>query len=351
MLRMIVIACVASVCLGQQVADKDAKILKEQRFNAGDGRTGSAFATENGHTFREETDVNGNRIGQYSYIGDDGKVYTVKYSAGIDGFKILEGDHIQATGQDSAPFDPEIAGEDAPADPAPAPAPRRVAPAPAPRARVPLPARAPAPVRQQVQEQPRNPFINPHDPTHRDFAFNSNGAQFQPVQPVQAAQPARVAPAPAPRARVPLPARAPAPVRQQVQEQPRNPFINPHDPTHRDFAFNSNGAQFQPVQPVQAAQPARAAQQTPVTLDASFVPNCAGCEGLNPFVNTFDASHGGQLAGVQTGSFQIPRRAQPAPRPFVPQPVAPVQPVVQQDFDGQIKINRFETGFNFDFQA
>jgi len=285
MLRMIVIACVASVCLGQNVADKDAKILKEQRFNAGDGRTGSAFATENGHTFREETDVDGNRIGQYSYVGDDGKVYTVKYSAGIDGFKILEGDHIQATGQDSAPFDPEIAGENAPADPAPAPAPRRVAPAPAPRARVPLPARAPAPVRQQVQEQPRNPFINPHDPTHRDFSFNSNGAQFQPVQPVQ------------------------------------------------------------------AAQPARAAQQTPVTLDASFVPNCAGCEGLNPFVNPFDASHGGQLAGVQTGSFQIPRRAQPAPRPFVPQPVAPVQPVVQQNFDGQIKINRFETGFNFDFQA
>merc|ERR1711899_550684 len=164
MLRMVVIACVASMCLGQTVLDKDAKILKEQRFNAGDGRTGAAFATENGQIFREETDANGNRIGQYSYIGDNGKVFTVKYSAGKDGFKILEGDHIQATGQDSAPFDPKIAGEDAPADPAPAPAPRRVAPAPA---RVPLPARAPAPIRQQVQESDpnRNPFINPHDPT------------------------------------------------------------------------------------------------------------------------------------------------------------------------------------------
>merc|ERR1712066_892245 len=106
---MIAIACVASSCLGQTVLDKDAKILKEQRFNAGDGRTGSAFATENGHVFREETDANGNRIGQYSYIGDDGKVISVKYVAGKDGFRIIEGDHIRATGQDAAPFNAEIA--------------------------------------------------------------------------------------------------------------------------------------------------------------------------------------------------------------------------------------------------
>jgi hypothetical protein len=291
MLRMIVIACVASVCLGQTVQDKEAKILKEQRFNAGDGRTGAAFATENGQVFREETSADGERIGQYSYIDNDGKVITVKYSAGKDGFKILEGDHVPATGQDSAPFDPNFEKENAPAPAPQAPAAR---PAPAPRARVPLPARAPAPVRQQV---------------------------------------------------------VPAPIRQQVQESDpnRNPFINPHDPTHRDFAFNTNGAQFQPAQPVQAAQPARAAQQTPVTLDASFVPNCAGCEGLNPFVNPFDESHGGRQ--VNPNLIQVPRAQVPAPRPFVPQPVAPVQPALQQDFDGQIKINRFETGFNFDFQA
>merc|ERR1712158_284342 len=136
MLRMVIIACVASMCLGQTVLDKDAKILKEQRFNAGDGRSGAAFATENGQIFREETDANGNRIGQYSYIGDNGEVFTVKYSAGKDGFRILEGSHITATGQDSAPFSPEIAaGEQQPA-PLPAPAPER---------RVPLPARVPAP--------------------------------------------------------------------------------------------------------------------------------------------------------------------------------------------------------------
>merc|ERR1712051_1154579 len=260
---MVVIACVASACLGQTVQDKDAKILKEQRFNAGDGRSGAAFATENGQIFREETDINGNRIGQYSYIGDDGQTYTVKYSAGIDGFKILEGEHIQATGQESAPFDPKIAGED----------------------RAPLPAAAPAPLRQEVQESDPN----------------------------------------------------------------RNPFINPHDPTHRDFAFNTNGAQFQP--PTPAGQPARAPQQGgPVTLDASFVPNCAGCAGINLFVNPFDESHGGQQVAFVPAQQPARRPAQP----FIPRPVAPVQPaqdVPIQDFNGQIQINRFETGFNFDFQA
>ena len=263
------------MALSQTIDPKDAKILKEQRFNTGTGQHGSAFATEDGTIFKEETDANGNRIGQYSYIGDDGKVISVKYVAGKDGFRIIEGDHIRATGQDAAPFNAEIAE--------------------------PVAQAAPAPVRAAPTAAPIVPQI-------RDFDY------------------------------------------EEVEQDPnRNPFINPHDPTHRDFAFNTNGAQFQPAQPVQAAQPARAAQQTPVTLDASFVPNCAGCEGLNPFVNPFDESHGGRQ--VNPNLIQVPRAQVPAPRPFVPQPVAPVQPALQQDFDGQIKINRFETGFNFDFQA
>jgi len=285
MLRMVVIACVASMCLGQTVLDKDAKILKEQRFNAGDGRTGAAFATENGQIFREETDANGNRIGQYSYIGDDGKVFTVKYSAGKDGFRILEGSHISATGQDSAPFSPEIAA----GEPAPAPA-RTPLPAPAPERRVPLPARVPAP---------------------------------------------RI-----------------APVEEEVVDPNFNPFINPHDPTHRDFAFNKNGAEFQPKNP--AAQ----TQAQPSQFNAAAVPNCADCAGVNPFINPFDASHqqGGVLAGHQAGfipgAIPAPRRqpVQPvAPLVTRPVPTAPVQNI--QEFPGQIKINRFETGFNFDFEA
>ena len=80
------------------VDEQDAKILKEQRFNNGDGRAGAAFATENEILFREESDEAGNRLGQYSYIGDDGKTYTVKYSAGKDGFRILDGAHIPSGG-------------------------------------------------------------------------------------------------------------------------------------------------------------------------------------------------------------------------------------------------------------
>ena len=39
--------------------------------------------------YREESAGNNERIGQYSYIGDDGKTYTVKYSAGVNGFRYV----------------------------------------------------------------------------------------------------------------------------------------------------------------------------------------------------------------------------------------------------------------------
>merc|ERR1712168_1665102 len=56
----------------------------------------------------EETGPGGERIGQYSYIDQNGKTITVKYSAGKDGFKILEGNHVPngANGQNSAAHDP-----------------------------------------------------------------------------------------------------------------------------------------------------------------------------------------------------------------------------------------------------
>merc|ERR1712027_266128 len=54
-----------------------ARILQEQRFNMGDGKFGSAFAQEDGHAFKEE-------------------------SAGVNGFRILEGAHIPSGGQTSA---------------------------------------------------------------------------------------------------------------------------------------------------------------------------------------------------------------------------------------------------------
>lgn len=275
-----VLSAAVAASAGQIVDEKDAKILKEQRFNAGDGRAGSAFATENEIIFREESDASGNRIGQYSYIGEDGQSYTVKYSAGKDGFRILDGSHIPSTGQDAAPFAPEIVEESAPA----------------------------IPVLKQAVVRPAT-----EAPAFLDY-------DDQPADPNF------------------------------------NPFINPHDPTHRNFAFNKNGAKFAP--------------KVPGVLGSHNVPNCAGCEGLNPFVNPFDASHQqaqgagllpGHLAGAQAAT--PPRRvvnAQPtgrvvaAKRPttlqFNPAATTPTPP--KRFFPpGQLKLNRFETGFNFDFES
>merc|ERR1712066_1043678 len=191
MLRFIAISCLVAVCAAQTIDPKDAKILKEQRFNSGDGRTGSAFATEDGKIFREETNAQGERIGQYSYIDENGKTITVKYTAGKDGFRILEGDHIRATGQQAAPFNP------AEAAPAPAPAPVRAA------APIVQPQAIAAPVfndYDEVEADPnRNPFVNPHDSSHGgilagQLAGHLAGAQQIPqlnprVVPQQPARP------------------------------------------------------------------------------------------------------------------------------------------------------------------
>lgn len=80
-----------------------AKIIEEQRFNLGNGgKFGHAANQEDGVIIMEESSAGNNRIGQYSYIGDDGKTYTVKYEAGINGFRILDGAHIPSGGQHAA---------------------------------------------------------------------------------------------------------------------------------------------------------------------------------------------------------------------------------------------------------
>merc|ERR1712021_206928 len=104
MARIIVsVALLCGCSLAQYQGDASlAKILQEQRFNAGKGAFGSAFAQEDGVVYREESKGNNERIGQYSYTAPNGKQITVKYSAGVDGFRILEGDHIPSGGQNSA---------------------------------------------------------------------------------------------------------------------------------------------------------------------------------------------------------------------------------------------------------
>jgi len=217
---LVVIACAFAVCAAQNVDPKQAKILKEQRFNAGDGRAGSAFATEDGTIFKEEADINGNRIGQYSYIGDDGQTYTVRYSAGKDGFRILDGAHIPSTGADAAAFDADYEAELEAAQPVQEV--RAAQPVVQQVQQVAQPAFRAQPVQVQ-QAQPSidydslpvdpnfNPFVNPHDPTHRDFRFNKNAAAHAPNSPL--ARSASVVPNCADCAGV-------------------NPFINPFDKSH-----------------------------------------------------------------------------------------------------------------------
>merc|ERR1719278_262217 len=228
--------------------------------------------------FREETTADGERIGQYSYIDENGQTITVRYTAGKDGFRILEGNHIPegANGLQSAPFDPEIAkGEpqqSPPAQPQAAPVreqPRQVRPV----RRRPVQQRQPQPqvVAQQPQQpQPQvpsgdfNPFINPADPSHLDFQTNINAAQFRPRQPTQEI----------PRQRQQF---QPAPVqRQQVQPAP------------------VQRQQFQPA-PVQRPQGS--------LPSASSVPACANCQGVNPFINPADSSHA-QLFSAQQPAAQ-----------------------------------------------
>lgn len=302
MLRFVVaLTCVLAA--SAQVDPKQAKILKEQRFNAGDGRAGSAFQTEDGVIFKEETDIDGNRIGQYSYIGDDGNTYIVRYSAGKDGFRILDGEHIPSGGQGAAAFVAETDDQGEPVIPLPTES------VPAPPRREPVlrvVEQAPAP-----QQQPAfQPAAAPRDPNF-------------------------------------------------------NPFINPHDPTHRDFRFNKNAVKFNP--------------NSPLAQQQALVPPCADCENVNPFINPFDATHqagagllAGHLAGHLAGAPQVaaPRRQQqpalprprpaaavPAPRvqaqaPVRPAPVASTPPPPRHFFPpGQLQLNRFETGFNFDFES
>jgi hypothetical protein len=146
-----------------------ARILQEQRFNMGDGKFGAAYAQEDGVAFKEESTGNNERIGQYSYIDENGKTITVKYSAGINGFRILEGDHIPSGGQNSALAATNAAGEPEEYD-----------------------------YEYYDHRQPQSVFVNPPDPSHHtkhllggDLAGHLAGRVFttprpglaQPVEP------------------------------------------------------------------------------------------------------------------------------------------------------------------------
>jgi len=279
MFKLVVTGCLLGVGLTQYVDPKQAKILKEQRFNAGDGRFGAAYAQEDGVVFREETGAGGERIGQYSYIDQSGKTITVKYSAGVDGFRILEGAHIPngANGQNSAAHDPNY--------------------------REPAQAAQAVPAVPQQQQQSYQYTQQPQQ------QYNNY------VQPTQAPRQANV-----------------------------NPFINPDDPTHRDFRYNTNAASYR-------------TGSTNTQHTAASVPPCADCAGTNPFINPYDPSHqAGYVAPVQPAARPVQQQQQSSfnynNNNNVQYNSYPTEKPRSNFFPpGKLNLNRFETGFNFDFES
>jgi hypothetical protein len=89
------LAVLVTIAYGQRgaVDPRNAAILQEARYLSGDGSAGAAYVQEDGIEFKEETDIDGNRKGQYSYYDPTGKLTTVHYTAGKNGFQV-EGDHL-----------------------------------------------------------------------------------------------------------------------------------------------------------------------------------------------------------------------------------------------------------------
>ncbi|XP_072160853.1 uncharacterized protein [Bemisia tabaci] len=69
-------------------------ILMHKQALSNNGDFNFAFASDNGLKQGEKIHPDGSRTGAYSYVDPNGKTISVKYSAGKDGFRILEGDHV-----------------------------------------------------------------------------------------------------------------------------------------------------------------------------------------------------------------------------------------------------------------
>ncbi|XP_075221390.1 uncharacterized protein LOC142324447 [Lycorma delicatula] len=88
-----------SISKGQDVDYRYQKqplplILMHKQALSHDGQFNYAFAADNGLKQGESINPDGSRSGAYSYIDPSGQTISVKYTAGKDGFKILEGDHV-----------------------------------------------------------------------------------------------------------------------------------------------------------------------------------------------------------------------------------------------------------------
>jgi hypothetical protein len=64
----IVLTALVALSSAQNYKDpKHAAIISEQRYLSGNGQFGAAYTQEDGTDFKEETDEQGNRRGEYRY--------------------------------------------------------------------------------------------------------------------------------------------------------------------------------------------------------------------------------------------------------------------------------------------
>ena len=79
-------------------------ILMHKQALRHDGAFNYVFAADNGLKQGETIAPDGTRQGAYSYVDPNGQTISVKYTAGKDGFRILEGAHVPK--QQAAPQGP-----------------------------------------------------------------------------------------------------------------------------------------------------------------------------------------------------------------------------------------------------
>merc|ERR1712198_827355 len=101
-------------------------------------------------------------------------------------------------------------------------------------------------------------------------------------------------------------------------------------------------------------------QEGQLRPSAASVPNCADCAGANPFINPYDPSHRpGYVAPVQPAARPVQPQQQQQQSSFnynnnnnVNYNYQPTEASRSNFFPpGKLNLNRFETGFNFDFES
>ncbi|XP_066141337.1 endocuticle structural glycoprotein SgAbd-8-like [Euwallacea fornicatus] len=111
-IRITLIAITVIVCChAQQYEDGEQyprrpppQILTHKQALNHDGNFKYLFTSENGLAQGESIAPDGTRTGGYSYVDPNGKKISVKYTAGKEGFKILEADHLPKAPQPIAPL-------------------------------------------------------------------------------------------------------------------------------------------------------------------------------------------------------------------------------------------------------